>query len=85
MAELAEPPSVEAWESYRRVNERVAEAVLEELDEDGDTAVWFHDYHLYLAPPVVCAARPDTPLSHFVHIPWPLPEAWAARTTGGAR
>lgn len=78
MAELVEPPSVEAWESYRRVNERVAEAVLEELDEDGDTAVWFHDYHLYLAPPVVRAARPDTPLSHFVHIPWPQPEAWAA-------
>ena len=34
MAELVEPPSDEAWESYGRVNANVAAAVLEELEEE---------------------------------------------------
>ncbi len=77
MDELVEPPSDEAWESYGRVNANVAAAVLEELEEDPDTPVWFHDYHLYLAPAAVRAARPDATLSHFVHIPWPRPDDWS--------
>jgi trehalose 6-phosphate synthase len=36
--------------------------------------VFFHDYHLYLAPRMVRNARPDARLAHFVHIPWP--EDW---------
>src|SRR3954464_1368785 len=40
MAELVDPPREEAWESYGRVNRNVAAAVLEELDEGPDTAVW---------------------------------------------
>jgi trehalose 6-phosphate synthase len=76
MVELVEPPSEAAWESYGRVNADVAAAVLEELEEYPDTPVWFHDYHLYRAPAIVRAARPDATLSHFVHIPWPRPEAW---------
>ena len=65
-----------AWDSYRQVNEGVAEAVLEELAAAPDTPVWFHDYHLYVAPSLVRAARPDAVLSHFVHIPWPGGHAW---------
>jgi trehalose 6-phosphate synthase len=76
LPELAGRPSVQAWESYRRVNERVAGAVLEELEAEPDAAVWFQDYHFYLAPGVVRAARPDATLSQFVHIPWPRPRAW---------
>jgi trehalose 6-phosphate synthase len=76
MAELVGRPSDEAWESYRQVNANVAAAVLGELEEDPDTPVWFHDYHLYLAPAAVRAERPDATLSHFVHIPWPRPERW---------
>ncbi len=76
MADLVEPPSAAAWEAYRRVNETVAEAVLAELEESPDTAVWFQDYHLYLAPAFVRAARPDATLSHFVHIPWPRAGGW---------
>ena len=41
-----------------------------------DAAVFFHDYHLYLAPRYVREARPDAPLAHFVHIPWPEPNNW---------
>lgn len=78
LTDLVGSPSPEAWESYRRVNENVAAAVLEELAEEPDTAVWFHDYHLYLAPPIVRAAQPGATLSHFIHIPWPRPSAWEA-------
>jgi trehalose 6-phosphate synthase len=50
--------------------------VLDELGRDTDAAVWFHDYHLYVAPRAVRRARPDAVLSHFVHIPWPGPDVW---------
>ncbi len=71
-----------AWsEGYVRVNENFAAAVLAQLDQNPAATVFFHDYHLYLAPALVRAARPDAMLAHFVHIPWPgdwsvLPEAW---------
>src|SRR5262245_61090924 len=66
LAELiGDDPLEAAWASYQRVNEAVAAAVLEELDEEPGTPVWFHNYQLYLAPSVVRAARPDAALSHF--------------------
>jgi trehalose 6-phosphate synthase len=77
--ELAEADRLDgAWASYRRVNETVAAAVLEELGDDPGTPVWFHDYHLYVAPAIVRAARPGATMSHFVHIPWPRDGAWDA-------
>jgi trehalose 6-phosphate synthase len=66
----------EAWAGYAEANESFAQAVVEELDRDPDAAVWFHDYHLYLAPLAVRRARPDAVLSQFVHIPWPGPDYW---------
>jgi len=66
----------DAWESYGRVNLGIAEAVAEELAADPDRPVWFHDYHLYLAPHLVRADHPEARLAHFVHIPWPGPEGW---------
>jgi trehalose 6-phosphate synthase len=79
--DLVRAPSVdatvyEAWASYVEVNAGFARAVVEELDDEGSTAVWFHDYHLYLAPRLVRRQRPDATLSHFVHIPWPEPDYW---------
>jgi len=73
---VGEPRLDEAWKSYRRVNERIAVAVIEELATDVDRPVWFHDYHLYVAPPLVRAECPEARLAHFVHIPWPEPAAW---------
>jgi trehalose 6-phosphate synthase len=69
-----------AWRDYETVNRLFAERVVVELDNNPDAAVLFQDYHLYLAPGYVRAARPDAKLAHFVHIPWPvdwttLPEA----------
>jgi trehalose 6-phosphate synthase len=66
-----------AWdEGYVPVNRAFADAVLAELDERPDASVFFHDYHLYLAPRFVRDARPDASLAHFVHIPWPEPNLW---------
>jgi trehalose 6-phosphate synthase len=80
--ELAYTPSVDvalqhAWdEGYVRVNESFAEAVLEELELEPEAAVFFHDYHLYLAPRIVREQAPDALLAHFVHIPWPQTDYW---------
>ena len=58
------------------MNRAFAKAVVEELDRAPDAAVFFHDYHLYVAPGLVRAARPEALLAHFVHIPWPQSDYW---------
>ncbi len=66
-----------AWqEGYAAVNENFAAAVDAELSRTPDAAVFFHDYHLYLAPRLVRERRPDASLMHFVHVPWPQPDYW---------
>jgi trehalose 6-phosphate synthase len=80
--QLAYEPSLDiafqhAWEEgYARVNEAFAEAVLEELAAEPEAAVFFHDYHLYLAPKLLRDQAPDALLAHFVHIPWPQTDYW---------
>ncbi len=61
-------------ETYRSVNERFAEKVLEGYRE-GDY-IWIHDYHLMLAPNLVRRKRPDAMIAHFWHIPWPAMEVF---------
>ena len=79
---LATAPEVdralhEAWDDgYVPVNRAFAEAVLAELEAQPDAAVFFHDYHLYLAPRFVRERVPDATLAHFVHIPWAQPDYW---------
>jgi trehalose 6-phosphate synthase len=80
--ELAYTPSVDialekAWdEGYVRINEGFADAIVEELELEPEAAVFFHDYHLYLAPRLVRERVPEALLAHFVHIPWPQPDYW---------
>ena len=53
------PAFYSAWdEGYAAVNAGFAAAVLEELERDAGAAVFFHDYHLYLAPRLVRDRRP---------------------------
>jgi trehalose 6-phosphate synthase len=67
-----------AWDDgYVPVNSDFADAVVEELEREPDAAVLFHDYHLYVAPALVHAQRPDTSLAHFTHIPWVGPDGWS--------
>jgi trehalose 6-phosphate synthase len=66
-----------AWEEgYVPVNAAFADAVLDELELEPDSAVLLHDYHLYLAPRLVRERRPEVPIAHFVHIPWPQGDYW---------
>ncbi len=78
LPELADPVDVSTWNAYAAVNRGFADAVCEELAGRPDAAVFFHDYHLYLAPRLVRERVPGAALSHFVHIPWPEPSAWEA-------
>ena len=67
-----------AWEEgYVAVNRAFADAVLEELEREPGATVFFHDYHLYVAPALVRAQRPEATLAHFTHIPWVDAEAWS--------
>ena len=81
--DLAAAPSIDhgvhhAWlEGYVSVNSAFAEAVIEELERDPHASVFFHDYHLYVAPRIVRDARPDARLVHFVHIPWAAADYWS--------
>ncbi len=80
--DLVRAPNVDnglhhAWhEGYVPVNAAFADAVLDELESEPDAPVFFHDYHLYLAPRFVRARAPEATLSHFVHIPWAERDYW---------
>jgi trehalose 6-phosphate synthase len=66
-----------AWtEGYVPVNRAFAAAVSAELDARPDATVFFHDYHLYLAPRFVRDEHPEAALAHFVHVPWPQSDYW---------
>src|SRR5262249_36208565 len=66
---------VSDWEQYRRVNQKFADAVLEEID--GEPALVFvQDYHFALLPRFLKEARPDLVVMQFWHIPWPNREAF---------
>jgi trehalose 6-phosphate synthase len=64
------------WECYRRINERFAAALLEEMEGSTEPIVFVQDYHFALLPSLVKAARPDARVAIFWHIPWPNPEAF---------
>jgi trehalose 6-phosphate synthase len=66
-----------AWfNGYLPVNESFASATIAELERDPTATVFFHDYHLYLAPRLVRARRPHATMAHFIHIPWPESDYW---------
>jgi trehalose 6-phosphate synthase len=79
---LAGAPDVDhglhhAWtEGYVAVNRSFADAVLAELEREPEADVFFHDYHLYVAPGFVRERAPDATLAHFVHVPWAMPDYW---------
>ncbi len=59
----------ESWESYKRVNEKFAKVVVDQIEE-GDR-VWVHDYQLLLLPQLIKDEKPDVPVGFFLHIPFP--------------
>jgi trehalose 6-phosphate synthase len=79
---LAEAPDIDqglhhAWtHGYEAVNRAFADVILAELEQQPEAAVFFHDYHLYVAPGLVREQAPGATLGHFIHIPWPQPDYW---------
>jgi trehalose 6-phosphate synthase len=80
---LANEPDLDAafhaaWSNgYVPVNEGFAAAVSAELEREPSATVFFHDYHLYLAPALVRARYPSARTTHFIHIPWPDTDYWS--------
>jgi len=59
----------EYWNTYVKVNQRFADAIIEEMDEQ--YYIWIHDYHLALVPQFIKEIHPKAKISFFWHIPWP--------------
>ncbi|MEO6858681.1 MAG: trehalose-6-phosphate synthase [Solirubrobacteraceae bacterium] len=67
----------EAFEfGYNVVNEDLARAVLEEVEDIERPVIMVHDYHLYTLPGLIRRVRPDAFLHHFIHIPWSQSDSW---------
>ncbi|MBV9760149.1 MAG: trehalose-6-phosphate synthase [Acidobacteriaceae bacterium] len=65
------------WRTYRRVNERFAEAVMQEAGSD-PTFVFIQDYHFALLPRMLREAGSNLVIAQFWHIPWPNREVFSA-------
>ena len=61
------------WHVYRRVNERFARTVSDELP-DLAAPVFIQDYHLALVPGYLRRLRPEAKIALFWHIPFPHPD-----------
>lgn len=68
------PLDAKGWNSYRRVNERFADAVVEHY-RPGDR-IWVHDYQLMLLPALLRERLPDATIGFFLHIPFPSSEVF---------
>lgn len=70
----------QAWESYTAINRMFADEIVHQTKAyNRPSLVMLQDYHLYLAPTYIrqrIRGRNTSPLTFFVHIPWPGPEDW---------
>lgn len=71
----------EDYETYRRVNQRFCDAILEIAAPDDE--IWVHDYQLLLLPRLLREHLPGASIGFFLHIPFPsfevfrqLPTPW---------
>lgn len=63
------------WLRYRAVNQRFADAVVEEARTE-DPVVLVQDYHFALVPRMIRERLPRATIITFWHIPWPNPESF---------
>ena len=64
------------WRMYQKVNQKFAEAVVEELPAK-NPFVFIQDYHFTLLGKMIKEKRPDAAVALFWHIPWPNPEVFS--------
>lgn len=61
---------IEDWQYYVKVNEKFAQAILEEMGNK-KAFVFIQDYHLALLPKFLKQSGAPLIIAHFWHIPWP--------------
>ena len=67
---------LEDWIDYQSVNQKFADAVLDEIKDQKEPLVLIQDYHFALLPLLIKSKRPDAHVALFWHIPWPNPEVF---------
>lgn len=67
---------LEDWIQYQKVNDKFADALLEEIANEKEPLILIQDYHFALLPYLIKTKRPDARVAIFWHIPWPNPEAF---------
>jgi trehalose 6-phosphate synthase len=65
------------WEHYLHVNQKFADAVLEEMAGTEHPFLLAQDYHFALLPRMIKKKRPDARIAIFWHIPWANPEKFS--------
>jgi trehalose 6-phosphate synthase len=66
----------EDWQYYQQVNQKFAEAVLNEIEGLEEPLILIQDYHFALLPLILKTSRPDARVAIFWHIPWPNSESF---------
>jgi len=64
------------WQHYQAVNNKFADALLEEMEGTINPVVLVQDYHFALLPRLIKQKRHDARVAIFWHIPWPNQEAF---------
>lgn len=64
------------WIQYQRVNQKFADALLEEITGEESPLILIQDYHFALLPLLIKTKRPDARVAIFWHTPWPNPEVF---------
>ncbi|PIY86349.1 MAG: trehalose-6-phosphate synthase [Nitrospirae bacterium CG_4_10_14_0_8_um_filter_41_23] len=67
---------LEDWIQYQRTNEKFAETLFKEIENEESPLILIQDYHFALLPMLIKSKRPDARVSLFWHIPWPNPESY---------
>lgn len=67
----------EDWEEYKKVNQKFADTVLEEIKNYDRPIVLVQDYQLALVPKMIKEKRPGAIIGLFWHIPWPSAESFS--------
>lgn len=65
------------WDYYQKINERFADALMEEMAGEEHPVVLIQDYHFALLPRMIKDRMPHARVAIFWHIPWPNPEAFS--------
>lgn len=68
----------EDWQVYKDVNERMADLIIENVDEDH--YIWIHDYHFMLLPKILRERNPKLKIGFFLHTPFPNQELFRLLT-----